>query len=300
MTEKKENILIKKLVLGTAQFGSQYGIFNSSGFVDKNEVKKIIALFSSVGCNFIDTATDYLNSEKILGKSNVKDFKIITKIPIKESNLKYSSKYFIKEKINRSLNTLKIKKLYGLLFRSPSKLLTENFKEYWNTAKEMQSLGYIEKLGVSIYDPAELRVILDRIKPDIVQVPFNIIDQRIKNTGWLDLLYKKNVEVHARSIFFQGILLKKKNLLKDKKTEFYKPWNSYHKWLMEQKINSLDACLNFVLKEKKISKVILGVDNLKQMQQILNFEKKRIKSIKIINDNNTNLFDINYWKKILK
>ena len=63
MTEKKENILIKKLVLGTAQFGSQYGIFNSSGFVDKNEVKKIIALFSSVGCNFIDTATDYLNSE---------------------------------------------------------------------------------------------------------------------------------------------------------------------------------------------------------------------------------------------
>tara|TARA_A100001015_G_scaffold248953_1_gene286647 strand:+ start:763 stop:978 length:216 start_codon:yes stop_codon:yes gene_type:complete len=66
---------------------------------------------------------------------------------------------------------------------------------------------------------------------------------------------------------------------------------------MEQKMNSLDACLNFVFKEKKISKVILGVDNLKQMQEILNFEKKKIKSIKIVNESNANLFNINHWKK---
>ena len=300
MTKKKENILIKKLVLGSAQFGSKYGIFNSSDFVDNDEVKKIISLFSCAGCNFIDTATDYPNSEKILGKSNVKDFKIITKIPIKEVNLKFNGRYFIKKSIRISLNKLKIKKLYGLLFRSPLKLLSENFKEYWNTAKEMQSLGQIEKLGVSIYDPDELSIILDRLKPDIVQAPFNIIDQRIKNKGWLDLLHKKNIEVHARSIFFQGILLKRKNLLIDKNTACYKLWNNYHKWLMEQKMNSLDACLNFVLKEKKISKIILGVDNLKQMQEILNVKKKKIKNIKIINDNNSNLFNINYWKENIK
>ncbi len=300
MTEKKKKLLVKKLVLGTAQVGSKYGIFNSSGFVDKDEVKKIIGLFSSVGCNFIDTATDYPNSEKVLGKSNVKHFKIITKIPIKEVNLKFSGKYFIKKTINISLNKLKIKKLYGLLFRTPSKLLSENFKDYWDIAKEMQSLGHIEKLGVSIYDPDELEIILDRIKPEIVQVPFNIIDQRIKNTGWLDLLYKKNIEVHARSIFFQGILLKSKNLLIDKKNPCYGPWNNYHKWLTEQEINNLDACLNFVLNEKKISKVILGVDNHKQMQEILNFKEKKIKKIININCNNTNLFNINYWKENIK
>ncbi len=296
----KKNILKNKLILGTAQFGSKYGIFNSSNLKNNSEIKRIIQLFSSVGCNFIDTASDYPNSEKILGKSNVKDFKIITKIPIKENNLKFNDKDFIKKNIHSSLKKLKIKKLYGLLFRSPLKLLSDSFIGYWNTAKEMQSLGYVEKIGISIYNPEDLRILLDRIKPNIVQVPFNVIDQRIKNSGFLDMLYKKNIEVHARSIFFQGILLQNKNQLVHKKTECCQIWNSYHKWLLDQKINSLDACLNFVLKEKKISKIILGVDSLKQMQEILSFRKKKIKGIQIAKNNNDKLFDINYWKENIK
>ena len=297
---KQKRILINKLVLGTAQFGSEYGIFNSSNFDDINEIKKIIQLFSSVGCKFIDTSTDYPNSEKILGKSNVKNLKIITKIPIKEDNLRFNNKDFIKKEINSSLRKIKIKKLYGLLFRSPLKLLSNSFKEYWNIAKEMQSLGYIEKIGISIYDPDDLRIILNRIKPNIIQVPFNIIDQRIKISGWLDLLHKKNIEVHARSIFFQGILLQKKNQFLLEKPECYQIWNNYHKWLLDQKINNLDACLNFVLKEERISKIILGVDNLKQMQEILNFKEKRVKNINVTKIKNDQLFNINYWKENIK
>ena len=70
---------IKKICIGTAQFGSKYGISNLYGKTKRAEAKKIIHLAKLNQINFFDTANDYGESQKIIGSSNSKNKKIVSK-----------------------------------------------------------------------------------------------------------------------------------------------------------------------------------------------------------------------------
>ena len=58
--------ITEKMVLGTAQFGMDYGIANASGKPSKKEVFSILDLAWGKGVTRFDTAPDY-GSEKVLG-----------------------------------------------------------------------------------------------------------------------------------------------------------------------------------------------------------------------------------------
>ena len=66
----------------------------------------------------------------------------------------------------------------------------------------------INKIGVSVYDVDELEEIIDTHQIDIVQLPSNIFDQRFMKSGILARLKSLEVEIHARSTFLQGLLLR--------------------------------------------------------------------------------------------
>ena len=53
-----------------------------------------------------------------------------------------------------------------------------------------------------------------------------------------------------------------------------KKWNL---WLKKNKITNLEACLNFITNQKRIKKIVLGVDSLRQLNEILNFKKSKKK-----------------------
>ena len=104
---------------------------------------------------------------------------------------------------------------------------------------------------------------------DAIQGPLNLFDHRIINSGWLRKLGKFGTEFHARSIFLQGLLLKNyKNIpLKFKKYNIV--FKNYHNWLNKNKLSPLAACLNFVILNKYVKKVVVGVDNSNQLEDIV-------------------------------
>ena len=265
----------KNIILGSAKFGCSYGNLNNNKKINLEELNAIIKLAKKHKINFIDTAQDYKNSENVIGNLNVKNFNFITKIP-KINNTNQKPKDFIKLALEKSLQKLKTNKLYGLLFRSPSYLINEPYFSFWNEAKRLKKKKLVKKVGITIYNPEELDIVYKKLKPDIVQFPCNIFDQRFKKTGWIDALYDNKVELHARSIFLQGLLLIKKSRLPDKFSDFYLDWNDYHDWLKKSNISALEACINFIIAEKKISKMILGVDTSKQLLEIINIKFKNI------------------------
>ena len=76
-----------KLVIGSAQLGMNYGLFNKKK-ISAKEFKKIEKLVLKSKINFIDTATSYGDSEKIIGTSKLKNLHIITKIKLpKKKNI---------------------------------------------------------------------------------------------------------------------------------------------------------------------------------------------------------------------
>ena len=265
-----------KIILGSANFGQIYGI--KKNFIKKNEIKKLFNIASKNKIKVIDTSPVYNNSEKIIGLLNNNRFKIISKIPKPPKNIKRENiKKWLKQKVMISLKNLKIKKFECLLLHNANSLLCKNGDEIYKGIRNMKINGFTSKIGVSIYDFSVLDKILKKFKFNLIQAPFNILDQRLVEKGWLKRLKKKNIEVHARSIFLQGILLLKQNQIPKKLKKLNKKLIEWENWLKKNKLNSLQVCLSFVLNHHQLDGIVVGCNNTNQLNQIL-------KSKKIINN----------------
>ena len=194
-----------KIILGSANFDQKYGI--RKNFIQKSEIKKIFNLAHNNAVKIIDTSPLYKESEKIIGSLNNNRFKIISKIPNPPKGInKENIKYWLKQNVITSLKNLKINKFECLLIHNANCLLSKNGNEIYKSIKNMQVNGFTNKVGVSIYDFNILNKILKRFKFNIIQVPFNILDQRLIEEGWLKKLKKKNIDFHVRSNFLQVII----------------------------------------------------------------------------------------------
>ncbi|MGB2401366.1 MAG: aldo/keto reductase [Porticoccaceae bacterium] len=267
-----------KLAIGTAQFGMNYGVSNPNGVVSLDEITKILEYGKSVGINFIDTAAAYGNAELVLGKVGINDWKCVTKLrPI--DSIHSNVEDWVKSQVNLSLEKLKVSHLHGILLHKPSDIIEKNGKAYIRSLIKLKELGIIENIGVSIYSPDELDDVTKIFWPDIVQVPYNIFDNRINTSGWLDKLKSRDVKVHARSIFLQGLLLMDKN----KRPKYFDRWKSpIGRWdeLVEGSVDkALRIALSYVMQDERVEKVIVGINSLPQLKELVQAEPIEISSI---------------------
>ena len=175
-----------------------------------------------------------------------------------------------------------------------------------NKLKTLKRTKIIKKIGISIYDPKELDDFYHH-DFDIIQGPFNIIDQRIKKSGWLDQIQKDKKEFHARSIFLQGLLAQNsKKKIPSKFLKWEKFWDDWFNWHNLNALSTTHTCLSFALSEPKINYVIIGVDNVTQVKQIFDLYKKDKVQTNLLNDlkniiiNDQNLIDPRNWKNLVK
>jgi aryl-alcohol dehydrogenase-like predicted oxidoreductase len=257
-----------KLALGTVQFGLPYGIANQDGQVRETDVKKILYKAKMAGMDTLDTAIDYGDSEKCLGNIGVDEWRVITKLPqVPEDHNNIQN--WIEEQIEASLDRLGKDQISGLMLHHPMQLDSANGEIIWSIMQSLKDRNLVKKIGYSIYDPTELDILWGKFKPDIIQSPYNIVDQRLKTSGWLHRLYEAGVEIHVRSIFLQGLLLLDFDKRPDRFWQWDKLWRQWDNWLSDNQITALQACINFALSESKISHVIVGVDNIEQLSEIL-------------------------------
>ena len=257
-----------RLALGTAQFGLPYGIANQAGQVSRKDVSAMLQLAASHGVDTLDTAIAYGESEKCLGYAGVQGFKLVTKLaalPDKCPNIIT----WVKEHLDASFARLGISAIYGLLLHRPEQLLGNDGKELFEALCIVKESGKVQKIGISIYNPLELESLTRLFHFDLVQAPFNLVDRRLSESGWLQRLKLDGVEIHTRSAFLQGLLLMSE---KDMPSKF-NPWSdllkTWRTWLSEQKVSGVQACLAFVLSFPQIDRVIVGADSASQLQQIL-------------------------------
>ncbi|MBO6971846.1 MAG: aldo/keto reductase [Prochlorococcus marinus CUG1431] len=260
---------IHKLGLGTAQWGLDYGISNTAGKSSKKEVRKILELASSAGIGIIDTASIYGDSEKIIGKSNLNEFKIVTKTnpSLIRPNKTINTSFF------ESLDNLGLKKIYGLLLHNCDEIFSRDSKTKINELMDLKNLGYVSKIGFSAYNKNQILKALKFFKPDIIQLPFNVFDQSLLHDGTLELLKSLNIEIHARSSFLQGLLL----MDISKIPKYFNKWSAHlEKWQHYcSTINSSpkSVALTFSASQKLIDKVIVGVENEIQLLELMNIPK---------------------------
>ena len=259
-----------KLALGTVQFGINYGINSIAGKVKFNEVLDIINYARNHDIGLLDTAPGYGNSEQVLGDANTHDFKIVTKtryfdqavISDKEVSLLTSD-------FNKSLQSLKQESLYGVLVHNADDLLKPGADKVFKQLQILKQKGQITKIGVSIYSEEQLQKIIDSFDIDLVQLPFNILDKRLKDSGILNNIIAQGIEVHARSVFLQGLLLMTEQSRPKQFDRWSNLWKLWHEWLTDNQLTALEATIRHVISTSEISKVLVGVHSTDQLRDIV-------------------------------
>lgn len=265
-----------KLGLGTAQFGLDYGITNRDGQISHDEAHSIVSLALDAGIEVFDTARSYGESERVLGACLSKlrparpALKIVSKLPgvsgpvIREHDLELQ-----RSMLDTTLECLKTSSLYGLLLHRPADLLLDGGAALYDWLQLLKADGVVQKVGISIYDRAELDTLLSRYRFDLVQLALNVLDQRLLNDGTLRALKAENCEVHARSVFLQGLLIANPAALPQHFKSVTAHLEHYHQTCESYGISPLQAALCFALSQESVDVVLCGVTTAKQLSEIL-------------------------------
>jgi spore coat polysaccharide biosynthesis protein SpsF (cytidylyltransferase family)/aryl-alcohol dehydrogenase-like predicted oxidoreductase len=260
----------KKFILGTAQLCDDYGIKNKNIIRDEYDLmkkgKKILSNAKNFNIKYIDTANCYRNSEKLIGKFQKKEkynFNIFSKIENIKKNLSEDELITqVNKSVALSLKRLKVKKIYCLQIHN-----INNLYDYENSLlkclKKIKAQGTATKIGVSVYTKKDFIKAIKNKHIDVIQFPINILDHRWNNIDYVIKKYGKKKEFLARSIFLQGYLLPEIN--KNNK-RFIKIINNFV--VKCKRSNIKDLLINYVKSFKWISKIIIGIDEALQINEL--------------------------------
>lgn len=250
-----------KLVLGTVQFGLQYGV-NSAGRPAEDAVRDILARAWEGGVDTLDTSSAYGDAEQVLGRSMRHPFKIVSKYPKGDVS--------VGRMFEGSLRRLGVERLYGYLLHH-----FEVFRQHpavWEDFLALREEGKVQKIGFSLYEPSELELILSQNVPfDLLQIPFNLFDRKF--LPYMKALHEKGVEIHVRSTFLQGLFFKDRNALPEKLLPLRKYLLELDEYARGTGLSVAEVALNANLQNPWIDGVLIGVDNAVQLQMNLHSVK---------------------------
>ena len=260
-----------KIALGTVQFGIDYGISNKNGKVSIQDVAEILDYAREQGIDTLDTASLYGNSEEVLGKFDLEDFNVITKTTKIDKTLdRHQNFEKFKEAFFASQKRLGYIQLHGLMFHEANDLLSDSGLALWDLVDDFKQKEYVRKIGVSVYTPNQLEEVINKVDIDIVQLPLNILDQRFLYL--LPELKKKNIEIHTRSTFLQGLLLMNVNSI----NEYFYPIKHILEKLPQEK---LATTLAFAKNIEEIDKIVVGVTSKNELHEICSLYNKDVEKV---------------------
>lgn len=288
-----------KLALGTVQFGLDYGVANTDGKMDATTMTSILQQAWAKGIDTLDTAISYGESEKRLGMTNVKDWRIVTKLP-KIPNECTNINTWILNQVQKSLLRLGVIRISALLLHRPDQLLESNGVEIWKALQDLKQKNIVKKIGFSVNDCNQLDALWDSFQPNIVQMPYNLLDKRFLISGWMKKMNDAGVEIHVRSIFLQGLLLMSKSDRPEKFNHWKEIWEALDAWLLEYDITAVEAAISFAMDNPYIDKIVVGVDNVQQLEEILSIILKRkiVHPPKSLHTSDVRLINPSQWNSL--
>jgi aryl-alcohol dehydrogenase-like predicted oxidoreductase len=287
--------VLSRCGLGTAQFGMFYGAFNAEGVPSRETVKSILKKAGQLGLSLVDTARQYGESELALGhcSDELQNFDVITKTPkFSDGRISATDARMLRESFEISLQLLHIPSVYGLLIHHAPDLLAPGGDLLYEELLQLKNEGRVRRIGVSIYTGEVAESIIEKFPLDLIQLPVNVLDRRLLDKGVLSRLARNEVEIHARSVFLQGLLLADPETLTSRFESVRGTLRAFHATARRAGISPAHAALHYVLRIPEISRVIVGVESITQMCDLfcdfpekadMDFSEFRADEIEILN-----------------
>ena len=255
-----------KLGLGTAQFGLDYGVSNTRGRLAEAEAGVILQLCAQAGVAVVDTAAQYGGAEAVIGRilPRPNPFRLVTKTARLSDGLDR-----LEAEARASLERLGVGRAGAILVHQAADLLGPDGPALWARLRRLKDQGLFERIGVSAYPGDDPLGLARRFKPDLMQLPASLLDQRLIQGGVLNEIAALGVEIHLRSIFLQGLLFMPREGLPARLTEAGPRLSRIRRSIAEAGADPLQAALAFALARPEASTVVVGVTSAAELRAIL-------------------------------
>jgi len=248
--------MVATLGLGSAQFGCDYGISNTRGRVSEDEVRQILSL----------AAHYYGDVERILGRCW--PFPSPFKPQVRTLRLEKGLEW-LESRLRRSIDHMGLARIHAALVDNAEDLVGAEGDALWARLEKLKAEGLVARIGISATCHDEPVLLAKRFKPDIMQVPVSILDQRLVKNGALEQLAGLGVEVQVRSVFLQGLLFLPRETLPPNLAPIGPHLSRVRRIMAECGADPLHAALSYALNLPGVSTVIVGVTSAAELRAIV-------------------------------
>lgn len=257
--------------LGTVQLGTTYGLGEDRGIPSEEKAFQILDRAMELGVNNLDTANNYGDSEKVIGKWLQKRRSQGQEVPwivTKIGPFKHGSYDILRD--DMLAQTERCQKNLGM--DTLDCLMLHNFEDYEQNPDHVRKI--MEELkqqracryhAISAYSRHDYRVIAES-GFDAIQIPMNVFDWTQIESGGMKALERSGMMVFARSVFLQGLVFHTPEDL-DPRMDFCRPYlRRYLELCQKYGLSPAVLALSFVLSVPGVTTAVLGCDNVGQLE----------------------------------
>ena len=193
---------MQSLILGTAQWGLDYGTTNTTGRLTDEAIVELSAVARRIGIVGLDTAPAYGDAEERIHLAG-SGWLLQTKV----SGLGRDPADIVAS-LRLSLDRMGVSRVSTCLVHDWAALSSDERVIASETLVECRAAGLVERIGISAYAEADLVTALDSFSGlGVAQVPVSVLDQRLESSAAVASLRSNGVVLQARSVFLQGAAL---------------------------------------------------------------------------------------------
>jgi aryl-alcohol dehydrogenase-like predicted oxidoreductase len=245
-----------------------YGIANRRGQPSVDEVRGILALAREAGVRVLDTARAYGQSEEVIGSLSAGDshWRIVTKISPNLSDDEWVIVAEIEASLHRSREALTRQELDTVLLHRPEHLIWGDGAA-WRCLLRERNEGTIKRIGVSVLSPEQALQLVTHSEIDSLQVPFNLLDQRLRRARFFQQAKTEGKEVFIRSVFLQGLAFIPDENLDPYFAPLRVPLANLDRWATDHGMTRGGLFLRYA--QSQGAHVVVGCESTEQLRQNL-------------------------------
>jgi aryl-alcohol dehydrogenase-like predicted oxidoreductase len=255
-----------RLGLGTAQFGLDNPNCSQRGRSPEKEAADSMAIAGRAGVAVLDAAVSFAGAEAALGRNMPRPnpFRVIAKAARPDKGADY-----VEAEARASLTRLGLQAGDTIMVQTAGDLFGPQGMAMWDRLKKMKDEGLFRRIGVSAFASDDPVGLARRFKPDVVQAPVSLLDQRLIVSGALAELKGLGVEVHLRSIFLHGLLFLPPDRVPAALKGASARLSRVRRIIAEGRSDPLQAALGFALSRQEAATVVVGVASSAELQAVL-------------------------------
>jgi aryl-alcohol dehydrogenase-like predicted oxidoreductase len=246
--------LVSKLGLSAAQFGLD-GAAGPRNRGPEAEVREMLGLADRAGVRLLDAGPASAHGEAVIGAVTPRPCRFRVTVKAARGD---KGPDLVESEARAALARLGLTRADAIMIQAAGDLFASFGSAVWDRLRKMRDEGLFARIGISAYasdDPAGLA---RRFRPDIMQAPVSLLDQRLLLDGSLARVRDQGVEVHLRSMFLNGPLFRPPGRVPPAYQAAAARVSRARRMIAEGRSDPLQAALGFVLSRPEADAVIVG------------------------------------------